>query len=168
MRASLCAVVSILLISIDSIADELFFVKWDKGKSKQTVAALDLAARGVRWEVSPCRTPNFAAKTSVGILVGCDDSNVLLLEPQTGKEIWRRDLAIEEPDAGKRDRRPFRETQINRFQEERPDGFLVSVSDEVFVLLGKKGEYLMRCDQVLCDRAPRAPREEQAKLKKTQ
>lgn len=150
--------VLLLLVSSQVVADDIVFVKRDKGKV-HTIAALDLTKRAVLWEVTPCLTGNFSEKTSVGILVGCDDSNVVLLDPETGKVVWQRDLAMQEPDERRRERRPFREIKINRYHAERPDGFFVSSSDEVYVLMGKKGEYLMRCDQQVCTDAPKADRE---------
>ncbi|MDH4133799.1 MAG: hypothetical protein OEV31_03340 [Gammaproteobacteria bacterium] len=154
--------VSLFLVSSQIFAADIVFVKRDKGKT-HTIMALDLSKRAVLWEVTPCLIGNFSEKTSVGILVGCDDSNVVLLEPETGKVVWRRDLAMQEPDERRRERRPYREIKINRYHAERPDGFFVSSSDEVYVLIGRKGEYLMRCDQQACTDAPKADREESKK-----
>src|SRR5688500_10560355 len=147
------AAIGLALISTTAHA-EIVFVKWDKGGSEQMIAAFDLATRKMLWEVKPCKTPNFAERTSVGILTGCDDSNVVLLDPTTGNEIWRRDLVMAEPSETRRQTRPFREVKVNRFHAEKPEGFFVSVSDEVYLLVGKKGEYLMRCTRDGCNDSP--------------
>jgi hypothetical protein len=153
------AVTGMLTMSIGAVAADVIAKRWTKGSGVRVVAGFDLAKRGPVWEVAPCRIPNFAEKTSGGFLVGCDDSNVVMLDTQTGKILWRRDVAIMEPDEHKRDRRPFRETKVNRYHEERPEGFFVSASDEVYMLIGKKGEYLMRCDAQGCATNPKADRE---------
>lgn len=160
MFKTLCATIGLLSISASLHAADLIFTKWDKGKGHRMVAAFDLATRTVRWEINPCKTANFAATTSVGVLIGCDDSNVILLDPASGKEIWRRDLAMIEPDEGRRYNRTYREVKINRFHQETPQGFFVSFADEIYVLMGHKGEYLMRCDAWNnCITNPRADRE---------
>jgi len=161
---SLSAIVTVLLFfaAMQASADEIVVVKWDKGKT-QGVAAFDLAKHAVLWEAMPCAHSNFGERTSVGVLVGCDGSKIILLDTATGKPLWRRDVAIIEPDEYKRQSRPFREAKINRFHAERPSGFLVSYSHEVFFLIGKKGEYLMRCDNQGCTNTPKADREASAK-----
>lgn len=163
MFRTLCATIGLLLMSANLHAADLIYAKWDKGRGHRMVAAFDLSTRAVRWEINPCKTANFAATTSVGILIGCDDSNVMLLEPATGKEIWRRDLAMIEPDEDRRRTREFREIKINRYHQETPQGFFVSFADEIYVLMGRKGEYLMRCDAWNnCITDPRADREAKA------
>ncbi len=154
------AVTALLTIPAAVNAADIVIVKWDKGGSNRTIVAFDLSKRAVVWDTIPCRTGNFAEKTSGGILVGCDDSNVVMLDPATGNVLWRRDVAMREPDERKREKRPFREFQVNRFHGERPDGFFVSSSDEVYLLIGRKGEYLMRCDREGCTASPGADREE--------
>lgn len=157
------AAAALLTVSVEVSAADVVTVKWDKGGANRTVVAFDLTRRAVVWDTIPCRTGNFAEKTSGGILVGCDDSNVVMLDPATGNVLWRRDLAMQEPDVSKREKRPFREIQVNRFHGERPDGFFLSSSDEVYLLIGKKGEYLMRCDRDGCTASPKAHREESKK-----
>lgn len=146
MLKILCTAIGLLSISTNLYAADLIYTKWDKGRGHRMVAAIDLATRAVRWEINPCRTANFAEPTSVGILVGCDDSNVILLDAATGKELWRRDLAMIEPDPNRYPNRIYREIKVNRFHYEKPEGFFVSFADEIYVLMGRDGAYLMRCD----------------------
>lgn len=159
MRIVQCAVAVLLALPTVGFAADTVFVKWEKSGSKYTVAAIDLTTRNVLWEVVPCKEPNFAKKTAIGVLVGCEDSNVMMLDAESGKEIWRRDLA------GPSEVRRKKNLEINRYHGETANGFFVSVSDETYLLIGKKGEYLMRCD-MRCDPAPRAEREELMKNKK--
>lgn len=159
MKASKSIIVlGMLVVSVGASAGDVIAKKWDKGGSIRVVAGFDTVKRGLAWEVTPCRVANFAEKTSGGILVGCDDSNVVMLDPETGKTLWRSDLAKTEPNEFKREQRRFREIKVNRFHEERPEGFFVSSSDEVYLLVGKKGEYLMRCDAQDCAANPKFDR----------
>jgi outer membrane protein assembly factor BamB len=160
MRLFVSIVMLVLLsTTMKAIADDVVTVRWDKGKGDQRVAAIDLARRVVLWEATPCRAPNITEKTSVGLLVTCDDSNVALLDPATGNVLWRRDLAMIEPDEYKRQQRTYREIKLNRFHSEKANGFFLSKDDETYVLIGKKGEYLMRCDRQGCNSSPKADRE---------
>jgi len=131
---------------------ETVFVKWDKGKSDRGVVAFDLTARNILWEAKPCWIPNFAEKTSGGVLTGCDDGQVAMLDPATGKEIWKRSVM---DGLAPGSARPEKLIKVNRYHGEKADGFFVSTSDEVYLLIGKRGEYLMRCNRAGCESAPK-------------
>lgn len=151
-----------ILMSTDLHAGKWLIMRWQNPGSNRGVAAFDVAKGKLAWEFSACTTANFAAATSTGVLVGCDDSNLILLDTASGKEIWRRDLAITERDEARRANRTFRELRINRFHAETPEGFFVSSADVVYLLIAKKGDQLMRCDKLGCVRSPTAGRDEQA------
>lgn len=150
MKKNIFAITVIFLLgSMTLHANEVVYMKWDKGKANRTAAAFDLTARKVIWEFRDCKTPSFAQKTSIGILIGCDDSAVVMLDAATGKELWRRDISVQQPSADNTERRS--QLRANRFHSETPEGFFISMYDEAYVLLGKRGEYLMLCDKSGCN-----------------
>ena len=152
MRIFLTPWIFVLLCISTTSYGETFFVKWDKGKSDRGLVAFDLTARKVLWEAKPCWIPNFAEKTSMGVLTGCDDGNVAMLDPATGKEIWKCNV-MDGPTANSV--RPEKLIKVNRYHGEKPEGFFVSTSDEIYLLISKRGELLMRCGRQGCDSAPK-------------
>lgn len=133
-----------LLLAMSLHAAEPIVVKWDKDKLGYSVVAFDMATRAIRWEVQPCPEPNFVRKTSGGILVGCEESMVLMLDPSTGRARWGLNLEASPPVAvgGTRKERGF---DINGYHGEHLNAYLLSQSDEVFFLIGRNGESLVRC-----------------------
>ncbi len=143
-------IVAFLIFTLTPVlyAAEPIVVKWDKGKSGYTIAAFDPATRNVRWDIAPpCRSPNFVRKTSRGIMVGCNDSNVVMLDPSTGKELWRRNLVSDAPAAINGAYSLKRRYDIDGFAGERPEGFvLYQKNEDAYFFIGANGEYLLRCN----------------------
>jgi hypothetical protein len=98
-------------------------------KPEQMVYGLELATGQVLWEHRFGEEVNFVEKVKGGVLVGCDDGTLSLLDPQNGQVRWSVQLG------GKGER-------VNTFRGEFANGFLVSHHNEVLWFVSPKGELL--------------------------
>jgi len=103
------------------------YVSWwkEKGSDKKTVAAFDLASGKVLWEKKLADSVNFVEERPEGILVGCDDGGLYLLNPVDGAQIWKTSLG---------------KYEVNEFHGSTADGFLVSHDKRVYWLIGSDGK----------------------------
>src|SRR4051812_32483875 len=122
MRATILAALMVLVTFSAASQADLAILKWEKkGTKRYTVAAVDLAARQMLWEVAPCKKEViFAERTSVGVLVSCEKSGELvLLDLKTGKEVWRRELT------GPSEVLRGKTLVVDQFRSEKSEGFFV-------------------------------------------
>jgi len=98
-------------------------------KPEQMVYGLDLAKGQVVWEHRFGEEVNFVEKVNAGLLVGCDDGTLNLLDPATGEVKWTVRL-------GEKDEK------VNTFRGEFAAGYLVSFHNEVVWLVSPKGQLL--------------------------
>ncbi|MFZ5805121.1 MAG: PQQ-binding-like beta-propeller repeat protein [Acidobacteriota bacterium] len=96
-------------------------------KPEQMVYGVDLASGQVVWEHRFGEEVNFVEKVKGGLLVGCDDGTLSLVDPATGSLRWTAKL-------GEKDEK------VNTFRGEFAEGFLVSFHNEVLWLVSPKGE----------------------------
>ncbi|HKQ29884.1 MAG TPA: hypothetical protein VJS66_01255 [Burkholderiales bacterium] len=139
------------MTSLGAQAGEPIVIRWDKGKSIDTIAGLDLVERDVKWEARPCPSPNFIKATAAGILVGCENSQLSLLNPVDGSERWRRNFAQDQPIAVNGAHKSQKKYDIDKYRGEALGGYLVSDSEEAYFFVSAKGEYLIRCDRRCAD-----------------
>ena len=98
-------------------------------KPEQMVYGLDLAKGQVVWEHRFGEEVNFVEKVNAGLLVGCDDGTLNLLDPATGEVKWTVRLGE-------------KEEKVNTFRGEFAAGYLVSFHNEVVWLVSPKGQLL--------------------------
>lgn len=98
-------------------------------KPEQMVYGLDLGSGKVVWERRFAEEVNFVEKVRAGLLVGCDDGTLHLLDPQSGEVRWTVKL-------GQKDQ------NVNTFRGELAGGYLVSYHNEVLWFVSPKGELL--------------------------
>lgn len=96
-------------------------------KPEQMVYGVDLANGQVVWEHRFGEEVNFVEKVKAGLLVGCDDGTLSLVDAGTGEVKWTAKL-------GEKDEK------VNTFRGEFASGYLVSFHNEVLWLVSPKGE----------------------------
>ncbi len=109
------------------------YLKWDHphGGSRGNLAAIDLSARKVLWEARPSKSINFVQETTIGILVGTDDGEVILLRASDGNVIWKTVLE--------------KKREIKDFHSETVDGFFIGSGDRFYWLVDRSGKVTMHC-----------------------
>jgi outer membrane protein assembly factor BamB len=132
MKTRLGVVLGLALAARASAAIQYFH--WDKPHhgDRGNVTALDLASRKVVWEASAGKSVNFVHETGAGVVVGNDEGEVVLLDKNNGKVIWRCRLE--------------RSAEIKTLIADTDDGFFVSSGDEFFWLVSHEGKLLLRCN----------------------
>jgi outer membrane protein assembly factor BamB len=102
------------------------FVQWSrsKGDVKKSAAALDLTTGAVRWERKFKDVVNFVEAQGEGVLVGCDNGQLVFVSQADGAILWKVELKKE----------------VNVFVGAGEEGFLVSSSHERYWLVSPKGE----------------------------
>lgn len=98
-------------------------------KPEQMVYGVDLATGQVVWEHRFGEEVNFVEKVKSGLLVGCDDGTLSLLDPGSGAVKWTAKVGA-------------KDEKVNTFRGEFADGYLVSFHNEVLWLVSPKGELL--------------------------
>jgi outer membrane protein assembly factor BamB len=128
----LVAVVVFLGVATTSQAS-VKYLKWHHphGGSRGNLAAIDLTAGKVLWEARLSKSINFVQETTVGILVGSDAGELILLRASDGGVIWK--TALE------------KNAEIKIFHSETEEGFLVASGDQFFWLVDKSGKLILHC-----------------------
>ena len=131
MKATIGALLG-LALSFPANATVRYF-HWDKPHhgDRGNVTALDLGSRKVLWEVSAGKSVNFVHETAAGVVVGNDEGEVVLLDKDNGKVIWRCRLE--------------KKAEIKTLVAETEEGFLVRSGDSFFWLISHDGKLLLRC-----------------------
>lgn len=129
MRKAL--VVATLFLPLLAEAETVAFQLELKGvkKPEQMVYGLDVSSGKVVWERRFAEEVNFVEKVKTGLLVGCDDGTLHLLDPQSGEVRWTVKL-------GQKDEK------VNTFRGEFAGGYLVSHHNEVLWFVSPTGELL--------------------------
>jgi outer membrane protein assembly factor BamB len=110
------------------------FFHWDKPHhgNRANVTALDLSTGKVLWEALVGKSVNFVQETGVGIVVGNDQGEVVLLDKANGQVIWRCRLESK--------------AEIKTLVAETDEGFFVSSGDSFYWLVSREGKLLLRCN----------------------
>ncbi|GBC80779.1 Outer membrane protein assembly factor BamB [bacterium HR09] len=98
-------------------------------KPEQMVYGVEVETGKVVWEQRFGEEVNFVEKVKGGVLVGCDDGTLSLVEPASGQVRWTTKL-------GEKDEK------VNTFRGEYPAGYLVSFDNETLWFVSPKGELL--------------------------
>ena len=132
MKRTLGVVLGLAFAARGSAAIQYFH--WDKPHhgDRGNVTALDLASRKVVWEASAGKSVNFVHETGAGVVVGNDEGEVVLLDKNNGKEIWRCRLE--------------KRAEIKTLIADTDDGFFVSSGDQFYWLVSHEGKLLLRCN----------------------
>ncbi len=123
--------VALTVLASASVA-EIIPLQLDRKRVKnsdQVVYGVDAASGKVAWEHRFPREANFAKVVKGGILVGCDDGALYLLDATTGSITWKVQL-------GEKDEK------VNVFHGASGDGWLVSYHNNVYWLVSPKGELI--------------------------
>lgn len=96
-------------------------------KPEQMLYGIEVSSGKVVWEHRFGEEVNFAETVKGGLLVGCDDGTLSLLDPATGEVRWTLKL-------GEKDEK------VNTFRGEFSGGYLVSYHNEVLWFVSPKGE----------------------------
>jgi hypothetical protein len=92
----------------------------------------DLTSRKVVWEASAGKSVNFVHETGAGVIFGNDEEEVVLLDKNNGKVIWRCRLE--------------KSAEIKTLIADTEDGFFVSSGDQFYWLVSHEGKLLLRCN----------------------
>ena len=122
-----------LAVSAPTDAAVMYF-HWDKPHhgNRGNVTALDLSTRKLVWEVTPAKSVNFVRETSLGVLFGDDEGEVVLLDKTNGKVIWRCRLETK--------------AEIKTLVADTDEGFFVASGDSFYWLVSREGKLLLRCN----------------------
>lgn len=96
-------------------------------KAEQMVYGVDVGSGQVVWEQRFGEEVNFVQKVQAGVLVGCDDGTLSLVDPKSGALQWSAKLGT-------------KGEKVNEFRGEFANGYLVSFHNEVLWLVSSKGE----------------------------
>jgi outer membrane protein assembly factor BamB len=117
----------LIAVGLPVCASTRFVIWWkEKAPNRKTVAAFDLSTGKVVWQKQLPDVLNFAEEQPEGVLVGCDDGALYLLNAGDGAQLWKAALGKE----------------VNEFHGATQEGFLVSHDKQVYWLVGRDGKAL--------------------------
>lgn len=132
MRKTVGVFLACALLASVALATEIFPLQIDrKGvkNSDQVVYGVELKSGTVAWERRFPREANFAKVVEEGILVGCDDGALYLLNAANGEIKWTLQLG------GK-------DEKVNVFHDVFGNNWLVSYHNNVYWLVSREGKLL--------------------------
>ncbi len=132
MNRIMSAAVTLALLATASLAADIVPVQLDrKGvkNSDQVVYGVDFRTGNVAWERRFPREANFAKVVEGGILVGCDDGALYLLDAGNGEVKWSLQLG------GK-------DEKVNPFHGTFGNDWLVSYHNNVYWLVSPEGKQI--------------------------
>ncbi len=131
MKPVVVLLVALITLATASVAEIIPLQLDRKGvkDSDQVVYGVDAGSGTIAWEHRFPKEANFAKAVKGGILVGCDDGALYLLDATTGSVTWKVQL-------GEKDEK------VNVFHGASGDGWLVSYHNNVYWLVSPKGELI--------------------------
>lgn len=124
-----------LVLAIAALAQaahaELIAMRWErKGMKnpKRLVYGLDSANGDIVWQKHVSEEVIFAERVQAGVLVGCADGTLTLLDPATGETRWQIKPSGEKGE------------KLKAFRGDFADGYLVSDKDEALYFVNAMGK----------------------------